>query len=482
MYENKTKIIATISDLKCDIQLIKDLYDNGMNVARLNTAHQSLQGTLKVIENIRKVSDKIGILIDTKGPEVRTAGIEDKISVSKGDILTVANLNSSNGNFQVNYDSFTEDVPVNSTILIDDGLVKFTVIGKTEKGLEIKAENSGFVGNRKTVNTPDVKLKLQAVSAKDIEYINFAAENNLDFIAHSFVRSREDILKVQEILDSRGSSIKIIAKIENKEGIDNLEEILDTAYGIMIARGDLGIEIPAEQVPGLQKMIIDRCIKKAKPVITATQMLHTMIDNPRPTRAEVSDVAAAIYDGTDAVMLSGETAYGKYPVEAIKTMTNIIKTIEKETPPFRELPVFDSEKRIRNYLIKSAVEATSELDVKAIIVDTASGLSARLISSYRCKKVIFAKIHDRAAVRQLTLSYGVHCSYMEMPLTTGKLIKGAVGSLVDQNLISPEDNIILLASTPGNPAVGANILEINKARLCLEGREGRNLPGGSFTV
>jgi len=473
MYGKRTKIIATISDRNCGTELIRALYMNGMNVVRLNTAHQNLEGTLNVIENVRKVSDKIGILIDTKGPEIRTVGIEGKIKVNSGDILKISNPGDVSGDFQTSFRDFVGEVPLHTSILVDDGLVRLTVIDKNDKILNVRAENSGIIGNKKSINVPGIKITLDTVSGKDMEYIQFAIDNRLDFIAHSFVRNAADVLKIQALLDERKSRIKIIAKIENREGVDNLDEILDAAYGIMIARGDLGIEIPAEQVPGIQKKIINLCMRKGKPVITATQMLHSMIDNPRPTRAEVSDVAAAVYDGTDAVMLSGETAYGSYPVESIKTMYNIIKTIEADTPFFRDLPVFESKNRIRNYLIKSAVEAAAELDIRAIVMDTESGLSARLISAYRSRTIVFAKIHEKELVRQLTLSYGIYCSYLEMPESTGRLINSAVSSLVEENLIDLDDNIIVLVSTPGNPVFGANVLEINKARLCLSGRKGK---------
>jgi len=299
MKRKQTKIVATISDLKCDVDFITELYENGMNVVRLNTAHQTQDDTLRVIENVRKVSDKIALLLDTKGPEVRTSDIDNPIDVLEGDEIYITSDKIDNVKlFNVNYDGFVNDVSIGQVILIDDGETGLKVVKKTESALICKVQNDSVIKNKKSVNVPDASIQLPSLTQKDIDYIKFAAENNLDFIAHSFVRNKQDVIDVQLILDKYNSNAKIIAKIENREGIDNAEEILDHAYGIMIARGDLGIEILAEEVPVVQKKLIDMCIRRAQPVITATQMLHTMIKNPRPTRAEVSDVANAVFDGT----------------------------------------------------------------------------------------------------------------------------------------------------------------------------------------
>jgi pyruvate kinase len=338
----KTKIVATISDLNCDTKLIRDLKNAGMDVVRLNTAHQTHDDTLKVVNNVRKVSEQIALLLDTKGPEIRTTEASENIPVAFGDRVTIkgnAEKITTRDCVFVNYKGFVKDVPVGSRILIDDGEIELIVVDKIKSELICEATNNGIISGKKSVNIPSVHVKLPTLSQKDINYIHFAIDNKLDFIAHSFVRNKNDALAVQRILDERGSDIKIIAKIENQDGVDNIDEILDHVYGIMIARGDLAVEIPQERIPVVQKMIINKCIARRKPVITATQMLHSMIHNPRPTRAEISDVANAVYDGTDAIMLSGETAYGDYPVGAVETMSNIAQEIEVATPFIKDTPL-----------------------------------------------------------------------------------------------------------------------------------------------
>lgn len=301
----KTKIVATISDKNCDVPFLKKLHHAGMDVVRLNTAHQSFEDTLKVINNVRQVSDHIAILVDTKGPEIRTTKADASFDIHTGDTITIAgdpDKTTSKDCVYVNYNGFINDVPEKSRILIDDGQLELEVIEKKKDRLICQARNNGKIEGHKSVNVPQVSFKLPSLSQKDKEYIKFCIEQDVDFIAHSFVRNKKDVKSIQDILDENNSRIKIIAKIENQEGVDNIDEIIDHVYGIMVARGDLGIEIPYERIPGIQKMIINKCIHKRKPVIVATQMLHTMIDNPRPTRAEVSDIANAIFSKTDAIM------------------------------------------------------------------------------------------------------------------------------------------------------------------------------------
>ncbi len=360
MINKRTKIVATISDRNCDPGFIKQLVKAGMNVVRLNTAHQTYEETLKVINNVRSVADHVSILLDTKGPEIRTTKAEEEIPVDSGDKICIKgdpNGISSRGMLYVSYPSFVDDVPMGSVILIDDGSIELKVIEKKEDCLLCEVLNQGLIEGKKSVNIPSVHVKLPALSQKDIDYIHFAIENELDFIAHSFVRRKEDVFAIQEILDKHKSPIKIIAKIENQEGVDNIDEILENTYGIMIARGDLAVEIPQERIPGVQKALIQKAIEHRKVVITATQMLHSMINSPRPTRAEISDVANAIYDGTDAVMLSGETAYGKYPVKAVETMANIAIQAEQSLTGIRETSYKVLNTQITAYLTFSAMKA-----------------------------------------------------------------------------------------------------------------------------
>ena len=371
--------------------------------------------------------------MDTKGPEIRTANIESTLHVVKGQIVSLASLKGIEADIYVTYDNFINEIPEGKTILIDDGSVALLIKEKKKDLLRCEVLNEGLIENNKSINVPDCHFNLSAVSAKDKRYIEFAVENDIDFIAHSFIRNKDDIKEVQDIIDAKGGKNKIIAKIENQEGVDNIDEILDVAYGIMVARGDLGIEIAAQDVPLAQKKLITKCMERARPVIIATQLLHSMIDNPRPTRAEVSDIANAIYDGTDALMLSGETTYGKYPVESVKMMTDIAISVERDKNYKEYLPTFREKDLSRNFLVKTAVRASKELPVKAIIIDSQTGRSALLVAAYRGKTPVYAMVHDKRLVRELSLSYGIYPSYMELPETTDELVCKAVASLLNNS-------------------------------------------------
>jgi pyruvate kinase len=468
--DKQTKIIATISDRRCDPEFLTELWKAGMNAVRINTAHQGPADTLKVIENVRKVSDTISVIIDTKGPEVRTRGIEDALVVSTGEKVFIGKAVDGMQGFQTSYESFVKDVPVGSSVLIDDGSVAISVDEVKGESIIGTVQNNGEIGKNKSINVPGVHLHLESLTQKDREYIDFAIEQDIDFIAHSFVRNKQDVAEIQKILDAADSKIKIISKIENQEGVNNIDEIIDVSGGIMVARGDLGIEIPAEEVPAIQKTIIKKCIHKNCPVITATQLLHTMIDNPRPTRAEVSDVANAVYDGTDVLMLSGETAYGKYPLESVKTLAKIASTIEFKTPRMRDKPITSERNRLRNYLVKSAMKATLELEIKALVSDTETGHSARTISSYRGDVPIFAMSPNKRVVRELSISYGIRPFYQEIQKSTDKLVVAMLQTLVDNNAIDEKDLVCVIAGTPGH-SKGSNFIEINSAELVLSGRK-----------
>ena len=447
MQNKQTKIICTIAENRCEPEFIRSLVEKGMNVARLNTAHMSTADAEEVIANIRAVSDQVGILIDTKGPEVRTCNLEEPLDLKTGDTVKVSDDHVPENGFQVSYEDFVQDIPVGSTILIDDGEIAIEVVGKTASELICTATNDGKIKSRKSVNVPGIKLNMPALTEKDGEFIDWATSADVEFIAHSFVRNRDDVMAIQSILDMRKSPIKIIAKIENREGVDNLESILDVAHAVMIARGDLGIEIPAEEVPIIQKQMIKTCIRRLKPVITATQMLHTMIDNPRPTRAEVSDVANAIYDGTDAVMLSGETAYGKYPIEAVSTMAGIARNVEAQGKPVSDkLPVVQQSKELmpRNHLAKSAVTIAGAISAKAIITSTKSGCTAQVCASYRCKTPIIALSECPRIVRELSLNYGVFAERVDIPETTDELVKHSLKQLVAEGLVEENDMIAFI--------------------------------------
>ena len=314
----QTKIVASISDRRCDQDFIRKLFFAGMNVVRMNTAHATEDGIRTIVKNVRAVSPHIGIMIDTKGPEVRTTDVKEPIHYNIGDVVKIfgrPDVDSSHDIVNLSYPDIAADLKVGDDILFDDGELDMKVVDIQGPMLVAEVQNEGTLGAHKSVNVPGEHIDLPALTEKDRRNIELAIELDIDFIAHSFVRNAADVKAVQDILDAHHSDIKIISKIENQEGVDNIDEIIEACYGIMIARGDLGIEVPIERIPGIQRRIIAKCVKAQKPVIVATQMLHTMIKNPRPTRAEVTDIANAIFYRTDALMLSGETASGKYPVE-----------------------------------------------------------------------------------------------------------------------------------------------------------------------
>ncbi len=457
-----TKIIATISDRKCDVGFLTELFEEGMNVVRLNTAHQSHSDAQKVIDNVRAVSEKIALLIDTKGPEIRTINIEKDFYLTKGDKMKVVGSKSSyndENTFAVNYEYFVQDITVGDRVLIDDGDLELLVTDKNDDYLTVEAQNDAALKNRKSVNIPGVSINLPSLSEKDREFIQFAIDQDIDFIAHSFVRKKEDILEIQKILDARESKIKIIAKIENQEGVDNIDEILECVYGVMVARGDLAIEIPAAKIPVIQRDIIRRCVDSKKSVIIATQMLHSMIENPRPTRAEVSDIANAIYTRTDAIMLSGETAYGDYPVEAVRVMTEVAQEVEKELFPdklYRE----PRHKEVSSVLARSAVNASQFLPIKAIVTDTLTGRTGRYLSSYRGNVPVYALCYSKRVMRELALSYGVEANYKELLASRDEFVKESMLTLMDKGYFKSEDSVIILGGSFG-PSKGVSFMEVS---------------------
>jgi pyruvate kinase len=465
-YKKKTKIIATISDRNCDVEFLRSLYEAGMDVVRLNTAHQSPEDTLKVIRNVREVSGSIPLLLDTKGPELRVTKVEEDIPVKKGDLINMVGgiANSTKEIVYVNYSKFADEVRVGQMILIDDGDIELEIKAKKEGILSCEVMNDGLIKSRKSVNIPDARLNLPSLSEKDHEYILFAIKNNLDFIAHSFVRSKKDVLDIQKILDKHNSQIKIIAKIENQEGIENIDEIIENVYGVMVARGDLGIEIPQERIPMIQKGIVRKCIHAKKPVIIATQMLHSMIKNPRPTRAEVSDVANAIYEGTDAIMLSGETASGIYPLESVKIMAKIAKEIEESKAVNPEIKLIKDEE-ILSYLASSSILASVQLKTKAIITDTATGRTARHLASLRGKNIVYALCYSDTIVRQLALSYGVYAECVKKRWID-ELIRDKTRKLLKSGFIEEDDLVLVIAGSYGITH-GASFIEISKAKNYL---------------
>lgn len=478
----QTKIVASISDRRCEQEFIRKLFFAGMNVVRINTAHATEEGMRAIVRNVRAVSPHIAIMIDTKGPEIRTTNVEQPIHYKAGDVVKIfgrPGMDTSHDIINVSYPNITDDVKVGDDILFDDGELDMKVIENTGPMLVARVENEGTLGARKSVNVPGEHIDLPALTEKDRHNIELAIELDVEFIAHSFVRNAQDVHAVQEILDSHGSDIKIISKIENQEGVDNIEEIIDASYGVMVARGDLGIEVPIERIPGIQRRIIASCIAKKKPVIVATQMLHTMIHNPRPTRAEVTDIANAIFYRTDALMLSGETASGKYPVEAVQTMARIAEQAEKDrvgTPDGQ----WASDHTIsqREFLAHAAIESTRQLGVKGIITDSDSGETARVLASFRGPTPILAICYREKTQRFLNLSYGVIPIYQKKHISNQQVFMAAVRMLRQKGYIQLDDSIAYLSGSFGEGG-GTTFVEINKVRKVFDNSYQFNLPGAN---
>ncbi|MDE5998253.1 MAG: pyruvate kinase [Muribaculaceae bacterium] len=447
-----TKIVATVSDKRCDVEFIKKLAAAGVNVVRMNSAHLEYDGFKKIVENARAADSSLAIMMDTKGPEIRTTVTEtgDPVEFHAGDAVTFYGNpegKTSSNVINLNYEHITNVVKPGDRILIDDGELEFTIKDIAGNAIHAVADNDGALGSRKSVNLPGVNIDLPAVTERDKRNIGYAVDLGVDFIAHSFVRSASDIKKVQSILDERHSHIKIISKIENQEGIDNFDEILESCYGIMVARGDLGIEVPAEKIPGIQSMMIHKCIKAHKPVIVATQMLHSMIEHPRPTRAEISDVANAVYQRADAIMLSGETAYGKYPVEAVTTMTKVAIEVEASLRQKMEIPPLTDDD-ITSFLSRQAVLSENRVGTKAIFTDAFGGVAARFIASFRGNNPTFAICHNMEVYRWLALSFGVSAYYFPQPDPEDpRHSVEAVKQIVDEDHIGPDDRIAYLTGT-----------------------------------
>jgi pyruvate kinase len=449
MNKKRTKIVATISDKNCEPEFIGKLYDAGMNVVRINSAHVTTDAAIKMINNVRKVSDKIAILLDTKGPEIRTTACDNPVVLKKGETIQIIgnpNEKTSEEAIYVSYPMFSRDVPMGSGILIDDGEIELKAIKTTGAAVECRIENDGILGSRKSVNVPGSRINLPSVTERDRVFLKMAVENGVDFIAHSFVRSKQDVLDVKAEMSKHNGNIKIIAKIENQEGVDNLDDILENVYGVMVARGDLAIEVPYETIPVIQKMIINKCIISRKPVIVATQMLHSMITNPRPTRAEISDIANAIYSQTDAIMLSGETANGKYPVEAVLTMSKVAMEVEKNKEEFVDIPyVVDTAGNISGYLSKVAVKTALRLNTKGIIADTEFGRTIRDMAAYRGFHLILARCYSLKTMRELALSYGVYAGFQESSKSVNHFVQTALKQLLKEDDINGDDIFVLLS-------------------------------------
>ena len=447
----KTKIVCTLGPVSENEETLRELIKNGLNVCRLNFSHGSHEehkGRMDLVKKLREeLNMPTAILLDTKGPEIRTGKFDaPEVLLEEGQTFTIT-MKDVMGNKEmctVSYKGLANDVKTGDTILIDDGLVGLTVKEVNGDDIVCEVQNSGIVKNHKGVNVPGVKVNLPAITEKDRSDIEFGIEQGIDFIAASFVRKVSDVLAIREILEENNAThIKIISKIENQEGVENLDEIIEVSDGIMVARGDLGVEIPTEEIPVVQKLMIKKCNEAGKPVITATQMLDSMIRNPRPTRAEVTDVANAIYDGTDAIMLSGETAAGKYPVEAVKTMATIAKRAE-ETMRNRRTKINKS-KNVTDAISYATCTTAMDLDARAILSSTASGHTARMVSKFRPDCPIIATTSDESVRRQLSLTWGVLPVMRNKSANTDQVIVNSIEAAKTAEYVNENDIVVITA-------------------------------------
>ena len=457
-------------------EIMKELALNGMDVARFNFSHGDHAEHRHRLEILESVREELGIpiasLLDTKGPEIRTGKLKDgkKVTLKEGDLytLTTEEIVGDETRGYINYAGLAEDVKPGDRILIDDGLIELHVREVNGTDIVCRIENGGELGEKKGVNVPGVRVKLPALTDKDKEDIRFGVDAGFDFVAASFVRNADAIREIREILDEKGSAMQIIAKIENEEGIENIDSIIEASDGIMVARGDMGVEIPAEKVPHIQKMIIRKCNLACKVVITATQMLDSMIRNPRPTRAEVSDVANAVYEGTDAVMLSGETAMGSYPIEAVRMMSQIAEESEKYLDYMfyqRRKVSAENLRNISNTVCYSSVATASDLEAPVIVAPSVSGFTTRMLSKWRPKALIAGLSPSMTAVRQMQLYWGVKPFHAKRAESTDALLFASVELLKEKGIVKEGEIVVATAGvvTRANrhePVADTNIMRV----------------------
>ena len=472
----KTKIVCTMGPNTDNREIMKELALNGMDVARFNFSHGDHAEHKHRLEILESVREELGIpiasLLDTKGPEIRTGKLKDgkKVTLKEGDLytLTTEEIVGDETRGYINYAGLAEDVKPGDRILIDDGLIELHVRKVNGTDIVCRIEKGGELGEKKGVNVPGVRVKLPALTDKDKEDIRFGVDAGFDFVAASFVRNADAIREIREILDEKGSAMQIIAKIENEEGIENIDSIIEASDGIMVARGDMGVEIPAEKVPHIQKMIIRKCNLACKVVITATQMLDSMIRNPRPTRAEVSDVANAVYEGTDAVMLSGETAMGSYPIEAVRMMSQIAEESEKYLDYMfyqRRKVSAENLRNISNTVCYSSVATASDLEAPVIVAPSVSGFTTRMLSKWRPKALIAGLSPSMTAVRQMQLYWGVKPFHAKRAESTDALLFASVELLKEKGIVKEGEIVVATAGvvTRANrhePVADTNIMRV----------------------
>ena len=469
----KTKIICTLGPSTDDDMILRELICSGMDVARFNFSHASHEEHLGRLRKIEKLRNELGIpvatLLDTKGPEIRLSTFKDnmKVQLQEGQTFTLTSRSIEGDEKQVSisYPNLIYDIDIGTTILIDDGLVEMTVTDITATDIICTVKNGGTISNRKGVNVPGVHLSMPFISDKDREDILFGIKNNFDFIAASFVSTADDIKEIRKMLNKHNSQTKIIAKIENYHGVEHIDDIINASDGIMIARGDMGVEIPYEEVPVIQKMIIKKVYNAGKQVITATQMLDSMIKNPRPTRAETTDVANAIYDGTSAIMLSGETAAGAYPVESLKTMAKIAMRAEADIDYKKRFRMQEvcQKPDITDAISRATVTTAHDLDARMIITVTTSGKTARMISRYRPECQILGCTTDPMVCRQLNMAWGVTPLLIAVEHDTFELFDHAIEAVEKAGYLKDGELAVLTAGVPLGTSGTTNLIKVQFA-------------------
>ena len=467
----KTKIVCTIGPSSEDKEMLRKLFNEGLDVCRLNFSHGNHENHKEKIDMIKELREEmnlpIAIMLDTKGPEIRLGDFKDNavIELKDGDKFTITtrDILGDQDIISVSYKDLPQDLEVGSKVLIDDGLVGLVVEKIEDTEIYLSVESGGVISSHKGVNIPNANINLPALTEKDKADILFGIENDIDFIAASFIRKKSDVLGIRKVLeDNNNFDIRIISKIESRQGLENIDEIIDASDGIMVARGDLGVEIPTEEVPIAQKEIIKKCNLSSKAVITATQMLDSMMRNPRPTRAEATDVANAVLDGTSAVMLSGESASGKYPVEAVKTMRKIVEVTESsiDYEDLLKRRMEEVSNTTTNAIGKSTCTIARDLDAKAIITATTSGDTTRSISKFRPESEIIATTTSEKVRRQLSLEWGVKSVFVPNHKNTDDVIENSIETSLKEGFVMPGDTVILTAGVPVGLAGSTNLIKV----------------------
>jgi pyruvate kinase len=465
-----TKIVSTIGPATDSKETITELVDAGVNVIRQNFSHVNHEEHAKIFERVRESSEKVAAMADTKGPEIRLGEVEEETKLKQGEkvTLTTEEIKGNNEKLPIKYKDLIEYIEIGDEIRIDDGKIELEVENFKEGEAECIVRYGGEVATRKAVNVPGRDIGLRAPTKKDRKDIKFAADKGYDFISLSFVKHAEDVRKVKKILDEHDSEADIISKIEHRKGVENFDEILEESDGIMVARGDLGVEMPAAELPGLQKKMIEKCNKAGKPVITATQMLESMTENSTATRAEISDVANAVLDGSDAVMLSGETAIGEYPVKTVEFMSDIVEEAENTIQKQLHHTVKDKPENVSDIICKSVWQASNDGDSDLIVAHTRSGSTARNIAKHRPETEIIAFTDKETVERKLQLVWGVTPYYQEFQKSTDQMIQDTANRLKKLDIAEPEDEIILTAGIPTPETGTTNTMQIRTIQNILK--------------